>query len=348
MKRLLSLAFLCSVAWGAWAQPNCSQTLRLANSTYEQGRLHELPGLLENCLKSGFTKEERVQAYRLLTLAYIYLEEPEKADASMLALLETDNYFRYNPAVDPAEFIALYKTFRTTPIYRLGVKLGAIATQPNVATSDEATNSVSSYKRGFGFVGGFAAEIPINSMFIFNPELNIQLNSFKYTSTDENNFVLTGSHSLSYISLPLSVQYNFFHDERTRDKNKFSRFNPYVALGVSTDYLLGANLTIDRKRGDNRPVEEKSASIVPQREKLNISAMASAGIKVRIAGGYAVAEVRYKYGVTNVNSKSTTYDNQPLLFDYHYVDGIFKLNCVSLSLGYVHNFFNPKKLSQKK
>ena len=65
----------------------CAQTLRLARSVYENGRLHELEGLLEGCVKADqWTTQERVDAYKLLTLAYIYMEEPEKADAMMLSI----------------------------------------------------------------------------------------------------------------------------------------------------------------------------------------------------------------------------------------------------------------------
>src|SRR5882672_2751878 len=147
MKKSLIVGFILIVFGEAVAQaPNCSQTLRLATSTYEQGRLHELPGLLEGCIKSGFTEDQKVQAYKLLTLAYIYLEEPEKADASMLLLLETNTEFQINEAIDPAEFIALYKTFRTTPVYRIGGKGGTSVAQPNVASSDNANDAGSKYK----------------------------------------------------------------------------------------------------------------------------------------------------------------------------------------------------------
>src|SRR6185503_8750501 len=93
----------------------------------EQGRLHELPEIVAECLRKspkegGFTKEEKKETYRLLTLAYIYLEEPEKADQMMLELLKTDHFFEINPALDPAEFIALYKKHRTTPLFRVGAK----------------------------------------------------------------------------------------------------------------------------------------------------------------------------------------------------------------------------------
>ena len=121
MKRLYLSAFIILLlSQGSYAQlTTCAQTLRLANSTYEQGRLHELPDLLAKCLENGFDKQEKVQAYKLLALTYIYLEEPEKADEMMLKILQTDNYFTINKDIDPAEFIALYNTFRTKPVYRL-------------------------------------------------------------------------------------------------------------------------------------------------------------------------------------------------------------------------------------
>ena len=91
MKKLYILILFSVVAFQSWAQSSSpAQTLRLATSTYEQGRLHELKGILGNL--TGFTIEQRVAAYKLLTQAYIYLEEPKRADTAMLNLLETDHY----------------------------------------------------------------------------------------------------------------------------------------------------------------------------------------------------------------------------------------------------------------
>src|SRR5688500_5368778 len=76
MRRILLLCVVVlSVGGYAHAQSTCAQTLRLAQSIYDQGRLHELPQLLDNCLKENqFNDEEKVNAYKLLTLTYIYLE----------------------------------------------------------------------------------------------------------------------------------------------------------------------------------------------------------------------------------------------------------------------------------
>jgi hypothetical protein len=171
------LTFAC--AESARAQSSCAQTLRTARVTYDQGRIHELPDLLAGCLVSGFTKQEKVEAYKLLTLSYIYLEEPAKADEALLALLRTDPYFEINPEADAAEFIALYRTFRTWPIYRVGAKVGVNATSPNVSGRIEVPEGATSkYSPAINFQAGAAFEIPINQKLALNPELHFQLKAF--------------------------------------------------------------------------------------------------------------------------------------------------------------------------
>src|SRR5215467_3982389 len=122
MKHFLPFFLLCFLGLKvSFAQQSGAQTLRLARSVYEQGRLHEIPDLINKNI-AQFSKTELVDAYRLLTLSYIYLEEPEKADESMQKLLQTEHFYEPNPNVDPAEFIGLYKTFRTKAVFNAGVK----------------------------------------------------------------------------------------------------------------------------------------------------------------------------------------------------------------------------------
>jgi hypothetical protein len=350
MKRILFCFLISCISVRTYAQiSSCAQTLRLAQSTYEQGRLHELPGLLESCLKnvgaSGFNKDERVRAYKLLAMAYIYLEEPEKADEAMLNLLRTDPYFTPNPDVDPAEFIGLFGTFRTTPIYRLGVKLGGNASQPNLVSSNDVSTGSSNYKFGFGFAGGVVGEIPIQIQrfrkFTVSPEIQFQLSGFKNTTTvsqSTGDFIITGKQSLTYVSLPILVQY----------KIGKSKLNPYVALGASGDYLLSSTLTLDETRPKFQAVQSQSVNNLTGYNKINISAVVGAGVKFRLAGGYFLTEVRFKYGLSQISNKGNTYTNNIQVFDYKYADGLYSINSLTLSVGYVQNFFNPKKLTRKK
>ncbi|HCR54449.1 MAG TPA: hypothetical protein DIW27_08540, partial [Cytophagales bacterium] len=267
MKRTLfgfGLFFLCLLK-GYAQTSSCAQTLRLARSTYEQGRLHEIPSLVDGCIKNGFTVQEKVEALKLLTQTYIYLEEPEKADESMLNLLQTDHYFEINEAIDPAEFVALYKTFRTTPIYRVGIKAGTVTCRPNVASSDFANEGTAKYENRFAFTGGIALEIPFTKKLTLNPELYFHQKAFQNTNivtTGTGDFELVANQTMTYVSLPLAVQYHLIDH----------KLNPYVLGGLSVDYLVNATLNAERKRSGFSPIEAKSYSITADREKLNLSA----------------------------------------------------------------------------
>jgi outer membrane protein W len=341
MKRLLLLISIgCVLSVRLVAQSSCTQTLRTARGTYDQGRLHELPLLLEGCLRNGFTQQERVEAYKLLTLAYIYLEEPAKADEAMLNLLRTDNYFKINPATDPAEFIALYKTFRTTPIYRIGAKVGANASQPNVMESVEANEGTSEYKKRISVQFHVAFDIPLNKNLTLCPELGLMLRGFKYTNTvayTDSSFVTTASEKQTWASLPVTLQYQF---------TRFS-FRPYIGIGVQADYLLGANIGAERIRNGFQFLQSETTDVKDQRESLNLSALISAGARFPLGGGFIVTEVRFAYGLTPVSNRAGAFKSDGVAFKYGYADSIFKVNALSLSAGYVHNIFKPKKLRRR-
>jgi hypothetical protein len=354
MKKLYVLALIFFVAAKSFAQTSsCAQTIRLAQSIYDQGRLHELEDIINKQLDKGdCSKAEQVSLLKLLTLAYIYLEEPIKADEKMLKLLETDNYFEINSAIDPAEFVALYNTFRTKPIYRVGAKLGVNASRPNVANSVTSVELAadSEYKYAFAILFGGAVDIPIHfknkndDSFTLHGELLYWQKKFEIDQKVDRGFsndnppkpltnALQGFETQNWLSLPLSLEYKFL------DK----KYNPYVAGGVAIDYLLGGKLRTERLRQDVNSVQEASYDIKSQRNPINLSALVAAGVKLKMGGGFFVAEVRYVHGLTNVNSSSTVYDNQIEVWNQGYPDSIFKISSLAISGSYVINVFNPKK-----
>ena len=333
---------LFSGTYVARGQSTCAQTLRLAQSIYEQGRLHELPQLLYKCLaENDFNDEEKVSAYKLLALTYIYLEEPDKADQMMLSLLRTDNEFKVNDALDPAEFVALYKTFRTYPIYRIGVKLGGVATAPSIISADFADDGANKYTHNFGFSGMVSAEIPLGThanKFALNPELAFQLLSFNATNSGADPVKFTeATETEAWFSMPVSVQYRLYESGVS---------HIFLSAGISADYLLSSHIKIFGDRGDkNSTVSENSYPVMKQRNNFNTGLLFSAGIKRKIGKGFLVAEVRYKIGLLPMLTKTDTYQNSTLVYNYHYVDGIFRLNSLTFSVGYLINRYNPKKLN---
>ncbi len=348
MKRILIPICFTVLTIQAFAQAtNCAQTLRLAQSVYDQGRLHELEDIINKGLSGGdCDTQSTVSLYKLLTLAYIYLEEPQKADDSMLKLLQTDHYFEINEAVDPAEFVALYNTFRTHEIYRVGAKLGVNASQPNVVNSVSAVELApgSEYRYGIAILFGGAIDVPLNDKMTLHGELLYLQRKFELylkveRGVDPSGNPITnefqGFEKENWLSLPLSFEYKFVE----------KKYNPYVMGGISIDYLLGAELSSLRTRDEAASIPATTFDLKPQREKINLSALVGAGVKLKMGGGYFVAEVKYMYGLTNINSTKTAFDNEQATWDQGYADPIFKVSTLVLSGSYLINIFKPKKKS---
>jgi len=322
----------------------CAQVLRLARSVYENGRLHELPALMSDCFSgTDWTPQERVDAYKLLTLAYIYLEEPEKADEMMLNILKTDPEFKPNDNIDPAEFVALWRTFRTEPVYRLGVKVGANATQPNVHQYTALNEGTEDYSYGYGFQVGVSGEIAIfNDLLTLNPEIYFQSKSFKVNNRFFEDYQKTdGTISLKSVSIPISVQYALPFGKKKID----SKWVPYIGAGIAVDLLLGVATDLQTEVREqsqiNTITDGKTGK--SQYKAINIAPIISAGVKGRIKKAEFIAEIRYNYGASTIFDKKKLYDSQSEVFGNKFIHGPFSLNTLSVSFGYLLNKYIPKK-----
>ncbi len=358
MRRLYLFCLFVFISAKSFSQTaTCAQTLRLARATYEQGRLHEIESQLQACLESGFTKDEsqlKVEGYKILCLSYIYLEESAKADEAMLNLKRTDPYFVPNPQVDPAEFVALYNTFRKDPIYRIGFKLGGNFSRPSVVENVAAVDleSGSGFKPLFGIQLAAAADLPLFKKITLHGELMYTQHRYQINEKVNRGIDIDTGNPLSsefvgieaqrWLSLPLSIEYAYL---KTTSR-LHQKYKPFVSAGVMVEYLIGSKITGERTRENNSAIPEAGVDI--EREKINISALVSTGIKIKVASGLFVADIRYVHGITNVSSPETAFKNQKLLWDYSYADPVFKMGAFSANISYVLDIFNPKKLRKKK
>lgn len=343
---ILILFLLALTVYKSQAQTVCTQKLRTARTVYEDGRFHELSALLSACIKNGFTDEERTEAYRLLVLGYIYLDEPENADEAMLGLLRDNPRFQINEAADPEELISLYKTFRTWPVFRYGAKFGINYSGANAISANGTNNlndnsSKGEYEPNLGFRGGVVIEIPITPKFTFNPELYFSLVNFTY---DNENYLpahsqIEAQEKQMLFELPVLVQYQLFEKP----------YHPYVAIGVTPTYLLGDELEIERTIEGSQAIELDDRDIMDLRETFGMNATIAAGIKLLIGDGYYVVEGRINYGLLNMSDQSQSLTADPeLAWSWRYADSEFKVNTVSLSvIGYLFDKYIPKKLKRK-
>ncbi len=355
MKHLYYLLsfYLATVALQALAQ-DCPQALRLARAIYDQGRLQEVETYLQPCFTGKSADGQKalmVEAYKLLCLSHIYLEEPEKADADMLNIKKTDPYYRPNEGVDPAEYVALYKTFREAPIFRFGGRMGLNAARPSVQSVNSAVQLAegSQYKYGLSFGFGLGFDLPLTPLLTLHAEL--LYNPWQFSLTEKviindpytgqqrvNEF--QGTETQNWINMPAQAEYELFTSSKS-----ISRFSPFVAAGINAGYLLNASITAERQREGQSTVPE--ANIEISRNKLNAGFVVSAGIKPRLGSGKLVVELRYTYGLTPATTPEKAFANERLLADYYYADPIFKVQALAFSVSYLQEKFSPKKLIKK-
>lgn len=360
MNKLLSpvlfFAFVfISTQYGmAQTDPVCLQALRSARASYEQGRLQELEYTLQGCLDK-FTKAEKVEAYKLLVLTYIYLEEPEQADKAMLSLLGADHFFEINEGTDPAEFINLYKKFRKDPIFSVGIRGSFLTTNVNVQNhyyifgSGKGGGTFSSNQK---IVVGLAFEKTlIKDKLVLAPEFMFSARSFTYTNnnifgTDNVTQATSLTAQVSQQLLQLNIIGNYLFKKKLA--NNF--FQPYAGLGLSTSYLISSSFE-EAELNVEPGFEDVSGAPLDNTlnyKPLNFSAILLAGVKFKVTELYVTADVRYYWGLNNVvdteNRYSQESDNVEILNRYGYVNNDFSINQAAISIGIIYPYFKPKKL----
>ena len=336
----LQCCMLCS-------QP-CTQVLQQAQSIYENGEIASIPEQLSPCLeKNGFTKEEEIRAKKLNTLVHIFMDSVSASEEAMVVFLRTDPEHQLDPSSDPKELFYLYNKFRTKPIFRLRISIGANYTLVKTNTFYGVENLLSnleSTENGFHFI--FKGEIEKELFEYFEMSVGTQ---FSWRNFRLNNTVLplgdyakyTLSETQFSVDIPLVLRFLFF----TRN-----RFQPYLSVGWAPSLLLTSTLSGDREAGQTINLTGENLLSNGLRRFINYSALASVGFRLRLPGRktFFFTEISYQQILNNMSNPNNRYSDEihDLPFRFAYVDNDFSLRVIHLNLGMIFSVYNPKKLKK--
>lgn len=96
------------------AVAQCTEKLNQAQDAFDNGHLYGIPALLTECIDKG-SKQDKIEAYRLLTLTYLYIDDPIAAQNSFISLLKLDPEYRVD-STNHIELLHLSKEYITSPI----------------------------------------------------------------------------------------------------------------------------------------------------------------------------------------------------------------------------------------
>jgi len=349
MSRLL-LILLLSVSLSApiFSQnADCEQTLNLAAAEFEAGRFYGLPSILKSCLEKGFSQEQKVRAYLLLTQVYLILDDPLAAEGSYLKLLQADPEYVANPAHDPIDVYYLSKKFTATPIltphFQLGLNtsLQRVIYDNNTSSTPNQVATSKIFKLGYQLGGGL--DWNITNRWSIGVGAAFSNKNFKTIVDDKNLYNrLTAVEKQSWFDFPVMLKYS-------ADSGKI---RPFFYGGLAANLLVGAKVTLDMNHqidfsSTNVGVSQgPDAIITNKRNFFNRSIVLGGGAKYKIGKNFLYVDVCYMAGLTNLTKniyRASDGKFDPLLAQYGYASNSFRLDNVSISFGYIKPLYDPRK-----
>jgi hypothetical protein len=325
------------------SQVNCGNTLKEAKEMYEAGQIDEIPQMLSGCMISGFTRTQRIEAYKLIIMAYLFDDNQFDAEKTMDDFLKKFPEYEVMPN-DPVEFVYLLESYKTSSVYSFNLFFGPTISNPRIKEpysvwdnnmTEKTDKSGVSYQFGIGVSRNLWKELNINLDAIYSMH--------SYSQTEQNYIVLDGSkfqvvktnskEKLTKIDFPLSFTYSF-------GKGNFSYFG---RLGGMVSFVTKSTLYLTETFSDKVTVTEDPFNMKDYRQKDYLAFLIGGGLQYKIPRGFLVLDFRYQLGLNNMSNNLDKYANPELWSNKFYLDDDFKLDYLSINIGYNFTIYQSRK-----
>ncbi len=341
---LLLIIFLIfiPVSVSSQEQGSCAEKLQTAQTLFDRGQVEQVEDLLHDCLKSGFTREESLTAYKLIIQTYLFEDQLDKADSAMLDFLKRNPEYQLSET-DHSSFVHLFNSFQVKPVVQISAHFGSnmpfttfVIQRPVPGIPTEGDYSAPA----FNLYGSIEAKFKLSEKIDLNIETGYSQLTFINTEIFTGLGTTTYKETQSRIEVPLSATYNI---------SKLGKFTPYARLGAGPALMLSSVATSEFNEFDQNGTDNTGSDIdrKDSRYPLDIFIQAGAGMKFKTRGGYLFAEVRGNFGIFNQAKRSElpdyTHSSDELGTFYKYADDDFNLNALNFSIGYTQIFYKPSK-----
>ncbi|MGE5406886.1 MAG: hypothetical protein ACM3NR_04155 [Methanosarcina sp.] len=340
-KSLTLLVFLLILSQSVYSQEagSCAEKLQTAQALFEKGLVDQVPGMISGCLKSGFTREESLAAYKLLVQAYLLEDMPERADSVMLAFLKKNPEYEISPT-DHSSFVNVFNNFNSRVLFQVSGHVGSNV--PFVIISrGQSLSGVPGQKKysteAFNLYLSLELKFKLSKKLEVNAEAGFSQFAFSKSEIIDGFSTTLSQESQRRIELPLSATYDVF---------RVGKFTPYIRLGSGPALIVGTSAKTDinplYRIPDDRPQNE--ISLKSRRIFMDLMIQAGGGLKYKIRQGFFFGEVRSNLGVSN-QSTFKSYSGLDNDYNWFYLNGDdnFRMNSLNINFGYTRIFYKPSK-----
>jgi len=339
---IIIFAFFFCLNTNAQVNNNCTNKLREAKELYGEGLIEDIPKILTGCIEDGFTKTQRIEAYKLIIMAYLFDDNQFDAEKIMDEFLKKFPEYEIMSS-DPVEFTYLLESFKTSSVYSLNLYLGTNYANPRILESYSAldqnkTSTNNKYERGFQV--GLGVSRNLGRHIYLN--LDLFYSSLFYSKTDETEnpykdartlVSIYSKENMKKIDVPLTFNFTF------GKKNT----SYYFRLGGMYSYITKSSISLERKHPLQTPISENNIDIKDLRSNYFVAALGGFGIKYKVPRGFIVLDMRYHYGLLNLVKPDNRYSNSQLWSKYYYVDDDFCVDYMSFNLAYYFSIYRSNK-----
>lgn len=337
MKRFIFIILFFTSALNLSAQNTCSDILKQAERNFDEGKLDEIPQAIETCMKDGFTSEEKMKAYKLLIQTYLFSEKLDLADQVMIRFLREFPSYEL-VANDPKEFVNLYKTYRTEPIFKMDIFAGLNYSLPQVTeyySPGNLNQNGISYSSKASFIVGVNYTDRIYKDFDLSIGANFSMYKLEYADKQFSFTSVKGTFTNMYVGVPVAVKYNF----------SYKGFRAIARLGLETSYLLSSKMDFTKSftNGDN-PIKS-SEDLSACYRRFDFRPFISIGFPLKVDKYEVIPSIGIKFSTLEPLRNEL---KEPLesgnYYLYNYAPDNMYMNQIFFTVSFVKPIYNPKKI----
>ncbi|TAE44363.1 MAG: PorT family protein [Cytophagales bacterium] len=343
--------FLCNYS-SVSAQTDCKEAIKRAEQAYQEGLLNQVKNILsEECINQLTKKEDKTQAYYLIVLSNLYLNEKGDAKNAMLQLLSLEPEYMYE-TTSPIEFQKFYDTFKVKPTIVVGIKGGINMSQIQslkaFSVDDTKNSNNGKYDSKIGIQLQIAAILPITNRIDIMAEIGYKRFGYQFSNKLFDFQSIKFVETQAFLEVPLMLKFNFGNNYNfKKNRKKFlNKLNPYIFAGASATYLLSSTAIATRiDTGGETPLtlESQSLDMKPQRNTLGYYGIGGLGVDYKSGRSFLTFEMRYHYGFQNIIKTDERYSNQQLPLTYGYVDSDIAFRNLTINVGYFYPFYKARQ-----
>jgi hypothetical protein len=309
---------------------DCSQSLINAEKAYYGGRFSEMNELCNYCLANGFDKEQRTEAYRLLSLSYLFSKNFEKADSTLLLMLKNNPQYEFK-VPPPPEFRSRVERFKVHPLVEVTTNLGLLL--PSFKVDEVYSSRV--LPTTVTYTGKPGVHVGISVAYYLNQKVSVrggyEFQSYSFSIEDKNQ-ISTGlmTESQRRTQWQAAAGYAF----------KFSKVSLQVYGGIVYSTLRKADSYLVLGRNDSNDEVVFNYSNVPQRTQKELRPMIELKLNIPQRNQWLVSlSTRYELGIENMTNSENRYSNLGNATQLEWVEDDFKGRYLIISLGISKLFY---------